>query len=143
MTRYLITSPATGNELELRYNSDGLLTYMEMRGTFTREGWLAVTSRISMELVPTALDELKAMNLKVAEVPLTFTFDDYWEAYREKRNRLRAEKLWARLPDADRINAIAAIARYDKWLAYKGIAKKDPDTYLRNRSWEDEFTVKA
>ena len=66
MTRYLITSPATGNELELRYNSDGLLIFMELRGTIARPGWLAVTSRISMEWEPTALDELKALGLQVA-----------------------------------------------------------------------------
>jgi hypothetical protein len=143
MTRYLCTS-TTGNELELRYNADGLLIFMELRGTFTDAQWLYVTSRISMRAEDGHMNDLKAVpGLTVTEAPLTFTFDDFWQAYQEKRNKLRAEKLWARLSDADRIAAIAAIPKYDKWLSWKGIAKKDPDTYLRNRSWEDEYKMKG
>ncbi|NJB36370.1 hypothetical protein [Croceivirga sp. JEA036] len=66
------------------------------------------------------------------------SFATFWTVYDLKQNKLRAEKLWIKLSEADRIKALAGIRRYNDWLRmHSGIAKCLPDTYLRNKRWED------
>lgn len=67
------------------------------------------------------------------------SFDNFWNTYNEKQKRQVAEKLWAKLSNEDKYNAIAYIKRYDSLLKQKQTAKALPDTYLRQRRWLDEL----
>jgi hypothetical protein len=68
------------------------------------------------------------------------TFQAFWDAYDHKRKITRSKQLWAKLKDADKLKAIEGISRYNNYLRlHNGIAKCNPDTYLYQRQWEDEF----
>ena len=68
------------------------------------------------------------------------TFQAFWDAYGHKRKITRSKQLWAKLNDATKIKAIEGIRRYDNYLrTHNGIAKCNPDTYLYQQQWEDEF----
>lgn len=67
-------------------------------------------------------------------------FPAFWELYAYKvGNRARVQKKWEALPEADRINAMAAIPRYKRFAANKRIERVYPETYLDQRRWENEF----
>lgn len=68
------------------------------------------------------------------------TFQAFWDAYAHKRKITRSKLLWGKLSQADKLKAIEGISRYNNYLRlHNGIAKCNPDTYLYQRQWEDEF----
>lgn len=77
----------------------------------------------------------------IVEAAFEMTFDMFWTAYDKKINKLRADNLWRKLSKADQVLAYTGIAAYDKFLKESnwGRAKADPETYLRNRMWENEW----
>lgn len=69
------------------------------------------------------------------------TFNDFWTAYALKRDRLRAERAWNRLPAKDRRAAYDGIAPYREQCRQSGISMIYAQGYLNNRRWEDEPTT--
>lgn len=67
------------------------------------------------------------------------TFQQFWDAYGLKRDRLRAERAWNRLAADDKRNAIAAIAAYREDCDRRGISRMYAQGYLNARRWEDDF----
>lgn len=70
--------------------------------------------------------------------PDVIAFDKFWESYDKAVARRKAEALWARLSKRDRAAALAYIPAYKAAQPDKRY-RKNPDTFLRNRSWEDEI----
>lgn len=138
MRRYIIRSTKTGNELELRYTELGLLVYMEMRGSFTEQQWLLITSRIGMRYEPGVFNDLRALKLEVVE--LKWTFQEFIDSYGINRNVLRAQKAWFTLTETEKGAAMAGIFCHRTDADRRRIAMKYPDTYLRNKSWQDYRT---
>ena len=73
-------------------------------------------------------------------------FDEFWEAYPNKRDKSKARELWLKLaPDeALKKQMIAAVkqqAKSDKWTKDGGQYVPYPSTWLRRRRWEDEPTT--
>lgn len=70
-------------------------------------------------------------------------FDEFWEAYPNKRDKSKARELWLKLaPDeALKKQMIAAVkqqAKSDEWTKDGGQYVPYPSTWLRRRRWEDE-----
>ena len=70
--------------------------------------------------------------------PQSPSFDDFWDLYDKKRDRQASEQLWNKLNQADREAIIAYIPQYKEAEPRKKF-RKDPTTFLRHRSWEDEI----
>jgi len=64
-------------------------------------------------------------------------FEIFWSLYDKKTDRKKAEKLWAILTDDERQKAIDHVPGYVKDTPDKQF-RKDPATYLRNKSFENE-----
>lgn len=70
------------------------------------------------------------------------SFKAFWEAYAKKVKITRSKQLWKKLNQAQRLRALEGIRRYDNYLRLQnGIAKMNPDTYLYQKRWNDEFTT--
>ncbi len=68
------------------------------------------------------------------------SFETFWTLYGQKVKKEPCKPLWAKLKEADRIKALDGIRRYNNWLRlHPGIGRKNPDSYLRQKTWEDEF----
>lgn len=65
------------------------------------------------------------------------SFLDFWNAYDKKTARPKCEKLWSRLSELDRLAIMVHVPKYKQAQPDKQY-RKHPETYLRNRSWEDE-----
>ena len=69
---------------------------------------------------------------------LNVAFDDFWDLYDKKVGLQACQKKWARLTNQDRTDIMAYIPRYKESKPDKQF-RKDPATFLNNRSWEDEI----
>jgi hypothetical protein len=79
-------------------------------------------------------------NTTVVEVDFVITFEMFWQRYDKKINRKRCEPLWEKLSKPKQVAAWAGIDAYNKFLQANSWRKKaDPETYLRNEMWENEW----
>ena len=74
-------------------------------------------------------DESKTLN-----VP----FDVFWDAYDKKIGQKRCKQFWERLSNQDRLDIMEYIPKYKLSQPDKKF-RKHPQTFLNNRSWEDEI----
>lgn len=65
-------------------------------------------------------------------------FDMFWALYDKKRGKDKAQKLWSKLSKKDKQDALAYIPLYKQAQPDKQY-RKDPETFLRNKSWKDEL----
>ena len=70
---------------------------------------------------------------------LSVSFDDFWNLYDKKRgDKDKIEKKWQSLKDSDREAIMNHLPLYKKSQPNKKY-RKDPSTYLNNKSWNDEI----
>ena len=69
------------------------------------------------------------------------TFQQFWDAYGLKRDRIAAERVWNRLTAKDKRMAIRAIDDYAADCARRGISRMYAQGYLSHRRFEDDFTA--
>ncbi|MCI6830271.1 MAG: hypothetical protein MR924_13630 [Prevotella sp.] len=67
------------------------------------------------------------------------TFEEFWNAYGLKRDRIAAERAWNKLNAKDKRAAIAGIASYTNDCKQRGISRMYGQGYLNHRRWEDDF----
>ena len=65
-------------------------------------------------------------------------FDEFWEEYDKKTGKDRAQSLWKKMSKDKKDKAIDYIKGYKQAQPDKKY-RKNPDTYLRNESWNDEI----
>lgn len=70
------------------------------------------------------------------------TFDDFWDKYSKKVDRPKCEKLWKKIQQGAREKIMEHLEMYVRStpdVQYR----KDPATYLRNQSWENQIIEKT
>lgn len=68
-----------------------------------------------------------------------YSFENFWDDYDKKiGNKGKLSRLWDRLPDADKLKIKAYIPRYKAAKPDKQF-RKNPQTFLNNKGWEDEI----
>lgn len=72
---------------------------------------------------------------------INITYSDFWDAYDKKvGDKVKVEKKWVSLSDSDRKNVMDYIPLYKESQPNKKF-RKDPITFLNNKSWLDEIIV--
>lgn len=70
---------------------------------------------------------------------ITISFNDFWELYDKKVGlKDKIKKKWNNLTEKDRKEVMAYIPKYKEATKEKRF-RKNPETFLNNRSWEDEI----
>ncbi len=72
---------------------------------------------------------------------INIEFENFWELYDKKVSKLKAEPLWNKLSNKDRELIIDYIPEYKLSQSDK-YYRKNPDVFLRNKSWKDEIVIK-
>lgn len=65
-------------------------------------------------------------------------FSIFWELYEKKVGRPKCEKLWSKLSTKEKEECLAYIPLYKLAQPDKQY-RKNPETFLRNKSWNDEL----
>jgi hypothetical protein len=141
MRRFIITSNKFNGQTELVYNSAGVLCLIDM----LQAEMDATTINRFKDAVPNTIEALMSGSsfskaTTVVEVDFKITFEMFWHRYDKKINRKRCEPLWEKLSKPKQVAAWAGIDMYNKFLQVNNWRKKaDPETYLRNEMWENEW----
>ncbi len=75
------------------------------------------------------------MTRLITEIFPDLSFDAFFDAYKHKLDRKRAEDVWNKLSERDKAAAINYIAIYEKERVSTGAAKLYPKTYLKDKVW--------
>ena len=142
MKRFIVTSPSWTGEAEIVYNELGLLVRLSFEGCVFADH-NKIVERFKA-LVPVLLTYLQVAfqntSATVVEADFEVTFDMFWKAYNKKLNRLRAGAIWNKLGKTDQVKAFYGVPVYDKYLKKENWrSKADPETYLRNKMYENEY----
>lgn len=143
MIRFLLTNPTkfTGTA-EVMYNENGTLCKIDL----TQTNMPPQVVNHFKQIIPAqfTVDAFVASfgkDTTVIEAEFTVTFDMFWLAYNNKVNKKRAEAIWDKLTKTKQVLAWAAIKKYEGFLKKQGDwrNKQDPDTYLRNETFLNEY----
>lgn len=80
----------------------------------------------------------KGKNEKNEKNMSAYPFESFWDDYAKKIDRKRAESLYAKINEADRLAIKSHIPEYLKAQPDPKY-RKDPTTYLRGENWQDEI----
>jgi hypothetical protein len=69
---------------------------------------------------------------------INIPFEDFWNAYDKKNGSDKCRKKWEALTDKDRAAIMAYLPNYKVSTPDKKF-RKNPETFLNNRSWNDEI----
>ena len=144
MKRYLVTNPNFVGSVELIYSPNGMLKKIDFENCIMSE----IQVHYFKEKVPSNLNtetvaDVFSKETVVIMVAIDITFEMFWDAYKKKINLKRARPLWDKLSAAEQVQAFLGVALYDKYLKKESWrSKADPETYLRNKYYENEYETK-
>lgn len=139
MRRFIITSPAFTGQAELVYDSENILVKIDVSNTNMR----TLVFRFK-NMVPTLADDIATAfaptRATVIEADFEVTYEMFWSKYNKKINNKRCIALWGKLTKTKQVKAFYGVDAYDKYLSKESWrSKADPETYLRNEMWENEW----
>ena len=137
MRKYVFTSPSFEGELIFGYSSENVLMFFENNAILKDEQLQYLTRNF-----PFVADQLpKIVNKGKLKEITDLTFDKFWADYGYKvGNKSRAEKLWNKLQEIERILVLESLPRYNYYLkTHPSIEKAYAETYLFQRRWENEY----
>lgn len=139
MRQFQITSPNFKGTAILLYDANNRLVKIDVSDTS-----MSINAINTFKAyIPADFDMLQQCisntKLTVIESGYVIPFDDFWDKYKKKVNRLRAIKEWNHLRPEEKIKALAGISKYNQYVERTGIGKLDPDNYLKNKRFTDEY----
>lgn len=145
MKKIIITSDNFGGEVYAVYDLEGQLISIDFAAsnlTAAQKDWIKVHLPVAggdhLAYIKDCFGGAKSVRILMEGYEVTF--DMFWQAYGEKVNRIRCEKRWDKLSKADRQKAFSGLAAYQRHLARNNWQNKaNPDTYLMNKYWENEW----
>jgi len=82
-------------------------------------------------------------NIDQVSVQVWPSFDDFWDTYDKKRgDREKVRKKWEKLRQSEKESIMAYIPHYIQSQPDKQF-RKDPATFLNNKSWNDEIITRT
>ncbi len=146
MKRFIITSPAFTGEINVLYGIDHKLQFIDfMKADLDNEkiNYFKKHLPAHFEL---GSEELHSFfgdsRFNITDEKYFVSFDQFWNRYNVKRNRERCEKLWLKLSQADQVAAYFKLGKYERYcqINVSWYTKADPDTYLRNKYWNNDYS---
>ena len=145
LVNYRLVKVKNGNQKtsnEYYINDFGITENVKGESLAITENVKAITETVNQPITETVNTKTtnKTTNKKqVGECTLNVPFDDFWNLYDKKRgDKDKIEKKWQSLKDSEREAIMNHLPLYKKSQPNKKY-RKDPATYLNNKSWNDEI----
>jgi len=74
----------------------------------------------------------------IEDKSINVPFENFWNLYDKKEDKIKCERKWSALTNKERIECIAKLPAYVNSTPDKQF-RKNPATYLNNKSWENEI----
>ena len=141
MDQYLFTNFQGNRKILLGYE-EGILREFKIEGQITDQDIKFMKDELPWrEYFLTRFE--KTTRGKVTKITVDLSFAAFWNAYTYKvGNKPRTEKLWEKLSDVDKAQAMKSIPVYDQFLAmHPNQDKAYPETYLSQRRFENNYKL--
>lgn len=90
-----------------------------------------------------ATNELETEFAESVELEPWPTFDDFWDEYDKKRgDKEKLRRKWKKIPQREKEKIMSYLPLYKESQPDKSF-RKDPETFLNNKSWNDEIIRKS
>ena len=145
MKRYSLTSHLFEGSVIFGFNEQGWLVFYKNEAEFTAEqqDWL-FEIKDGMSRFPVHLFKIQSLASvikgELKELPPDLSFEVFWDAYDKKVHRKRAEPIYKKLSEADRLKAITEIKPYQKACQRTNRGIADPEKYLRSAYYETDWS---
>ncbi len=103
-------------------------SYQKSNGSVTEKVTETVTEKVTK----------KENNKENINTSVQNEFERFWNLYDKKVSKEKSFKLWIKLKTEDKMKIFETLPLYVKSTPDKQY-RKNPDTYLRNKSWKDEI----
>ncbi|WP_338875690.1 hypothetical protein WBJ53_08690 [Spirosoma sp. SC4-14] len=145
MTRYLLTSTLFEGEMAFSYDEGGNLVNFTNDAQLNEMQRTWLKSRFPMGRNDLTLLVHDSKTLTVQLISADLSFAHFWEEYGYKvGHKTRVQKLWDKLPDADKLKALEAIAPYSYYLSTRpNMERLYPETFLSQRRFETDYKALA
>ena len=145
LVNYRLVKVKNGNQKtsnEYYINDFGITETVKGESLAITENVKAITETVNQPITETVNTKTtnKTTNKKqVGECTLNVPFDDFWNLYDKKvGDKEKIKTKWGKLKDSEREALMNHLPLYKKSQPNKKY-RKDPSTYLNNKSWNDEI----
>lgn len=139
MRKFIITSPAFTGQAEILFRQTGTLAKIDCTNTNMDSLLMRSFKARCPEHIDLIEQAFAGTQATVVEADFDVTFDMFWQAYNKKINKKRCEPIWDKMRKDQQVKAWMGIAKYDRFLKNTTRGKLDPENYLRNEAWENEW----
>ncbi len=149
MKKYIITSPAFTGDINVLYNQENILVYIdfmkcdlsvEQREYFKTKLPVVIDASMGEQGEEFLIRQFGKSRLNIASADFKISFEQWWVRYDRKVNKDRCIKLWEKLSIADQVSAFFKLQQYERYLSLnQWQTKADPEKYLRNKYWNNEY----
>lgn len=142
MRRFILTSPLITGSVELLYTEPGIIAKVDFTAAAPAPGIIKnLLMRLSQHYTLPDMEKLiEGTQASIVETDFEISYKMFWDAYDKKINNKRCEALWEKLSKANQLKAWQGVAAYKKFLAANTWRKQaDPEKYLREQYWENEW----
>ncbi len=141
LTTYTMTAKNYPSVMQFKYDLNGLLkTFKVLEGELNEEQRAFLFSRRFPYNESKIQKWQKLDNVELVIGSPDLSFEVFYDQYKYKVGKLKAQRAWDKLSKADRISCLKSLKAYDDYLFRKKIAKAYPATYINQRKFEDEFS---
>jgi hypothetical protein len=145
MKKILLTSSGFQGEIEVLYNSQGLIWYIDFRNASlepVQVEYLKQHIPIQYHNDDVFREALRTNKIRVLTEAFEIIFEMFFDKYNKRINRLRCLRYWERMAKAKKIMAYTGITSYNRHLDQnKWKTKADPETYLKNEYWNNDWNT--
>ena len=143
MRRFIITSTKFTGQVELTYGTNDIITsivFIDCSFTANAMQKILIIFSATAHVADLATQLKQYDQLVVVEKSCRISFEEWWNKYNKKINKLRCIPLFEALNDAETVLATEGIKPYDKFLAEAKVRQKlDPENYLKQKSWMNQW----
>jgi hypothetical protein len=140
MTKYILTSEHFTGALQFDYDNDSLLVFYSATDAVLSHQQLVGLLR----KIPRVEGELPTLNetgyFKIRKLDEDISWENFWEQYAQKIHPHRCEPIWKKMSDIKKLAAIKTIGPYNTYVERKGIAKANPENYLKKEYWKTNWS---
>jgi len=132
--KYLMKSQSFEGTVTFGFDAEGMLKFYDNESEMNQEqsAWLLRNFPFSLEHLKQVQSKIKG---KLEEIPADLSFEVFWKAYNHKRNKIRCEPIWKKMKDTERLECLMNIKSYENYLRRSGIAKLNPENYLKRKEY--------
>lgn len=139
MNRYIITSVHYTGAVYFEYDNGGLMVfYSALDAVLTEKQLVGLLLKI-----PREERDLPALNatdyFTIKKVTEDLSFENFWGLYDKKIHPHRCEPFWKKLSEVKKLLIIGSIGPYNAYLSKTGVAKANPENYLKKEYYKTDW----